>query len=86
MKKSSFDGGVSPSHKFNANLSKGDIGNFPAAGPYDFCNAFPIALHEWLFYVLLALEVPQRMRWLTQSLYNLTSAYSSGIGTNSVLS
>ena len=31
---------------------KGDIGKIPAAMLYDFCNAFPTLLHEWMWLVL----------------------------------
>ena len=70
--------------KFDANLSSGDIGKFPATALYDFCNAFPTALHEWLVVVLIAYDVPGELRLLIKALYTSIVASSIGIVINSL--
>ena len=61
------------------------IGNVPAGALYDFCNAFPTLLHEWLFLVLEAYQVPIDLRNLIFNLYTRISAYSAGTGDGSFL-
>jgi len=61
------------------------VESIPGTALYDFCNAFPTVLHEWLHLVLEALEVPYRIRLLVISLYSLITAYSSGVGDGSFL-
>ena len=48
----------------NFNDAQRDISNIPCTALYDFCNAFPTMLHEWLFLVLRAQEVPESYRWV----------------------
>ena len=62
-----------------------DISNIPCTALYDFCNAFPTMLHEWLFLVLRALEVPESFRWVVWWLYTSITAFSSGAGDGSFL-
>ena len=62
-----------------------DISNIPCTALYDFCNAFPTMLHEWLFLVLRALEVPESYRWVVWWLYTSITAFSSGAGDGSFL-
>jgi hypothetical protein len=56
------------------------IGDLPAAALYDFCNAFPTLLHEWLFFVLKVIRCPKEYRNVIQAMYTKIMAYSSGIG------
>ena len=37
---------------------KGNISDIPAVMLYDFCNAFPTLLHEWMWLVLFFCEFP----------------------------
>ena len=52
---------------------------------YDFCNAFPTVLHEWLFLVLETLQAPVLIRNIIKSMYTCISAFSSGVGDGSFL-
>ena len=61
------------------------ISNVPCGALYDFCNAFPTFLQEWLFLVLRVLEVPTALRWIIWWLYTDIEAYSSGAGDGSFL-
>ena len=62
-----------------------DIGRLPATGLYDFCNAFPTMLHEWLFMVLKAIKLPAHLIWIIHWLYFGIEAYSCGAGDGSKL-
>ena len=37
----------------------GNIGDIPVAMLYDFCNAFPTHLHEWMRLALDVLKIPE---------------------------
>jgi len=71
--------------KYPGPWSPQDVHNFPVMALYDFCNAFPTIIHEWLFLVLRTIGLPtpflQAFKWL----YTDVSAYSSGIGDNTYL-
>ena len=59
--------------------------SFHALLLYDYCNAFPTLVHQWLFLVLKYLRLP---RWLWLGIYWMykdVGAYSSGIGNNAYL-
>ena len=43
-------------NQFDATSSCTDVGKVPATALYDFRNAFPTVVHEWMFCVLRALE------------------------------
>ena len=58
----------------------GDVKDLPGTALYDFCNAFPTLLHEWLFYVLKAIRCPKSYRNVIQAMYTRIMAFSSGIG------
>ena len=62
-----------------------NLKNLPVSALYDFCNAFPTLLHEWLFIVLIGLQVPVEFRWIIWWMYSLVTAYSSGAGDGSLL-
>ena len=40
---------------------KGNISDIPAVMLYDFCNAFPTLLHEWMWLVLNVLRIPKHI-------------------------
>ena len=63
----------------------GNIGDIPAAMSYDFCNAFPTLLHEWMWLVLKVLKIPKDIVKVIERLYSKIFAYSSGCGDGSVL-
>ena len=62
-----------------------NLENLPVTALYDFCNAFPTLLHEWLFLVLIGLQAPIEFRWVIWWMYSLVSAFSSGTGDGSLL-
>ena len=62
-----------------------NLKNLPVSALYDFCNAFPTIIHEWLFIVLIGLQVPVEFRWVIWWMYSLVTAYSSGTGDGSLL-
>ena len=59
---------------------RGNIGDIPASMLYDFCNAFPTLLHEWLWLVLEVLKIPTVIVKVIERLYSNIFAYSSGCG------
>ena len=63
----------------------GSIPDLPVTPLYDFCNAFPTLLHDWMFYVLHCLGLPLLFMNLIQSLYTNITAYSAGVGDGSFL-
>ena len=65
---------------FGTCTSCSDIAKIPGTALYDFCNAFPTVLHEWLFFMLRCYKLPHSFRCLIRSLYSKISALSSGIG------
>ena len=71
--------------KFDANLHKGDIGKYPATALYDFCNAFPTLVHEWMFLVIKAYKFPRRLQNAILNLYTSIFAYTAGCGDGSFL-
>ena len=64
---------------------KGNISDIPAVMLYDFCNAFPTLLHEWMWLVLNVLRIPKPILKVLKCLYTSITAYSSGIGDGSFL-
>ena len=64
---------------------KGNISDIPAVMLYDFCNAFPTLLHEWMWLVLNVLRIPKLILKVIKCLYTSISAYSSGVGDGSFL-
>ena len=38
---------------------KGNISDIPGVMLYDFCNAFPTLIHEWMWLVLHKLRIPK---------------------------
>ena len=56
------------------------VEKLPCTALYDFCNAFPTLLHEWLFLVLECYEVPRQLIQIIMWLYTDVHAYSSGAG------
>jgi len=72
-------------NQFDATNIMKDIGSIPVSALYDFCNAFPSLLHEWIFLVLEVLQVPTLIRKVILSLYTCITAYSSGVGDGSFL-
>ncbi len=65
--------------------STDNIANLPVTALYDFCNAFPTMLHQWLFLVLDSLQLPATFKWVIWWLYSCITAYSSGAGDGSML-
>ena len=65
---------------FDSVAEIGNIGNLPATALYDFCNAFPTLLHEWMWLVLNVLDMPTDIRNVIACLYTAITAYSSGCG------
>lgn len=63
----------------------GRIADLPAAMLYDFSNAFPTLLHEWLWLVLKVLQIPKNIVKVIERLYSKIFAYSSGCGDGSFL-
>ena len=61
------------------------IGELPCLALYDFCNAFPTLVHEWLFMVLKMYNFPIELQWIIWWLYQDITAYSSGTGNGSFL-
>ena len=59
--------------------------DLPATALYDFCNAFPTLLHEWLFLLLKVLQLPEQYWWIIWWFYQNVTAYSSGTGDGSFL-
>jgi len=76
---------IAVSRSFLGSSGLPDIGTIPATVLYDFCNAFPTVLHEWLFLVLGAYNVPLEIRNIILALYTCICAYSSGVGDGSLL-
>ena len=68
---------------YDASPSCNDIASLPGTPLYDFCNAFPTVLHEWLFLILRCYKLPRKFRRLILNLYIEIQAYSSGIGDGS---
>ena len=64
---------------------KGNICDIPAVMLYDFCNAFPTLLHEWMWLVLNVLQIPKSLRKVIECLYTSIKAFSSGCGDGSFL-
>jgi len=64
---------------------KGNISDIPAAMLYDFCNAFPTLLHEWMWLVLTVLQIPKTILKVIECLYTSIKAFSSGVGDGSFL-
>ena len=64
---------------------KGNISDIPAVMLYDFCNAFPTLLHEWMWLVLNVSRVPKPILKVIECLYTSIKAYSSGCGDGSFL-
>ena len=52
---------------------------------YDFCNAFPTLLHEWMWLVLNVLKIPKMLLRVIECLYTSINAFSSGCGDGSFL-
>ena len=52
---------------------------------YDFCNAFPTLLHEWLWLVLNVLCIPKPLLKVVKCLCTSIKAFSSCIGDGSFL-
>ena len=46
-------------------------GDIPAAMLYDFCDAFPTLLHEWMWLVLKVLQIPEQIVKVIERLYSL---------------
>ena len=63
----------------------GNIGNLPGTMLYDFCNAFPTLLHEWMWLVLNVLKIPKKLLKVIECLYTSIKAFSSGCGDGSFL-
>ena len=61
------------------------IGDIPVTVLYDFCNAFPTLVHEFLFLVLIMYRLPESYRNVIASLYTRISVFSSGIGNGKFL-
>ena len=61
------------------------IGDIPVTVLYDFCNAFPTLVHEYLFLVLIMYCLPESYRFVIASLYTRISVFSSGIGNGKFL-
>ncbi len=73
-------------NSFDASLFDwGNVGLIPCTALYDFCNAFPTLLHDWLFMILIVIGVPPEYRTAILAMYTKVGAYSSGIGTSSFL-
>ena len=64
---------------------KGNIFDIPAVMLYDFYNAFPILLHEWMWLVSNVLRIPKPLLRVIKCLYTSITAYPSGIGDGSFL-
>ena len=64
---------------------RGRIADLPAAMLYDFSNAFPTLLHEWLWLVLKVLQIPKNIVKVIERLYSKIFAYPSGCGDGSFL-
>ena len=52
---------------------------------YDFCNAFPTLLHEWMWLVLKVLKILREIVKVIERLYTSIFAYSSECGDGSFL-
>ena len=59
--------------------------NIPCSALYDFYNAFPTLLHQWLFLVLKVLQVPQSFQLVIWWMYQQVTAFSSGVGDGTLL-
>jgi len=70
---------------FDGPWDHSNLNNFPLVALYDFCNAFPTLLHQWLFEVIKRLRFPPKYRWLIHWLYQRITTYSSGAGDGSLL-
>ena len=68
-----------------SSLSFDHIEDIPVSVLYDFCNAFPTLVHEYLFLVLIMYELPGKFRNVIISLYTRISVFSSGIGNGKFL-
>ena len=64
---------------------KANMFDIPAVMSYDFCNAFPTLLHEWMWLVLNVLRIPKPILKVIGCLYISITAYPSGIGDGSFL-
>ena len=62
-----------------------NICDIPATMLYDFCNAFPTLLHEWMWLVLNVLKIPKQLLRVIECLYTSINAFSSGCGDGSFL-
>ncbi len=61
-----------------------NLRRLPCTAVYDFCNAFPTLLHQWLFLLLRVLEVPERYRWVITWMYSMVTTFSSGVADGSI--
>ena len=66
-------------------ISLDNVGNVPVSVLYDFCDAFRIVWHSFLFNVLAVLCVPMLHRKAIMNMCSRITAYSSGIGAGSFL-
>ena len=64
---------------------EGNICDIPAAMLYDFCNAFPTVLHEWMWLFLETIKLPKVLYRLIKCLYLSIQAFSAGCGDGSFL-
>jgi len=64
---------------------RGNIFDIPAVMLYDFCNAFPTVLHEWMWLVLKTIKLPKDLYRVIKCLYRSIQAFSAGCGDGSFL-
>ena len=64
---------------------RGNISDISGVMLYDFCNAFPTFLHEWMWLVSNVLRIPKPILKIIKCLYTSITAYSFGIGDGSFL-
>ena len=64
---------------------KGSISDLPAVMLYDFCNAFPTVLHEWMWLVLTIIKLLKNILQAIRCLYLSIRAFSAGCGDGTFL-
>ena len=90
------EGARAPSLRSSTNLAsnlasssrgqyRGSISDIPAVMLYNFCNAFPTVLHEWMWLVLKTIKLPKDLYRVIKCLYLSIQAFSAGCGDGSFL-
>ena len=70
---------------WNPGARRSSISDMLISALYDFCNAFPTLVREWLFLVLTGLGIPEAYFNVIWWLYQQIQAFSSGAGNGSFL-